>query len=47
VNLLVNEASDFDSSMDPTYIPKEEHSNNVEEDEETNSISGKYTLLTL
>jgi hypothetical protein len=45
MNVFVNEASDSDSNKDPEYIPEEENSSNSDEDEETSSIRGKYTVL--
>jgi hypothetical protein len=45
MNVFVNEASDSDSSKDPEYIPEEKNSSNTDEDEETSSIRGKYTVL--
>jgi hypothetical protein len=45
MNVYVNEASDSDSNKDPEYIPEEENSSNTDEDEETRSIRGKYTVL--
>jgi hypothetical protein len=45
MNVFVNEASDSDSNKDPEYILEEENSSNADEDEETSSIIGKYTVL--
>jgi hypothetical protein len=38
MNVFVNEASDSDSNNDPEYIPEEENSSNIDEDEETSNI---------